>query len=90
MTRVLNAERREPVSGKRGLPSWFLHGYGAEMVPIMLGLAARLAESSLAPHTLFGAADAVPKTCAGAPWDSSGFSPIRGSEQFVGRGSRRA
>jgi len=63
MTRVLNAERREPVSGTTRSVVVFLHGYGANGADL-LGLADPLSEHL--PDTLFIAPDA-PEACAGAP-----------------------
>ncbi|UOA31777.1 Carboxylesterase 2 [Sulfitobacter sp. DSM 110093] len=63
MTRVLNAERREPVSGTTRSVVVFLHGYGANGADL-LGLADPLGEHL--PDTLFVAPDA-PEACAGAP-----------------------
>lgn len=63
MTRVLNAERREPVSGTTRSVVVFLHGYGANGADL-LGLADPLSEHL--PDTLFVAPDA-PEACASAP-----------------------
>ncbi|WP_027258954.1 MULTISPECIES: alpha/beta hydrolase [Leisingera] len=63
MTRVLNAGRKEPVSGDIRSIVVFLHGYGANGADL-LGLADPLAEHL--PDTLFVAPDA-PEACAGAP-----------------------
>ena len=63
MTRVLNAGRREPLSGSTHSVLVFLHGYGANGADL-LGLADPLAEHL--PDTLFVAPDA-PEDCAGAP-----------------------
>ncbi|MFY0679817.1 MAG: alpha/beta fold hydrolase [Thalassovita sp.] len=63
MTRVLQAERREPVSGITRSVVVFLHGYGANGADL-LGLADPLSEHL--PDTLFIAPDA-PENCAGAP-----------------------
>mgnify|MGYP003662888616 CR=1 FL=1 len=63
MTRVLNAERRAPLSGDVRSVVVFLHGYGANGADL-LGLADPLAEHL--PDTLFVAPDA-PEACAGAP-----------------------
>ena len=63
MTRVLNAERRAPVSGTTRSVVVFLHGYGANGADL-LGLADPLSEHL--PDTLFVAPDA-PEACAGAP-----------------------
>lgn len=63
MTRVLNAERREPVSGSVRSVVVFLHGYGANGADL-LGLADPLGEHL--PDTLFVAPDA-PETIPGMP-----------------------
>lgn len=63
MTRVLNAERRVPVSGDTRSVVVFLHGYGANGADL-LGLADPLSEHL--PDTLFVAPNA-PEDCAGAP-----------------------
>ncbi|MBQ4823140.1 alpha/beta fold hydrolase [Leisingera sp. M527] len=63
MTRVLNAGRKEPLSGDIRSIVVFLHGYGANGADL-LGLADPLAEHL--PDTLFVAPDA-PEACAGAP-----------------------
>jgi phospholipase/carboxylesterase len=63
MTRVLNAQRRAPVSGQTRSVVVFLHGYGANGADL-LGLADPLGEHL--PDTLFVAPDA-PESCAGAP-----------------------
>jgi phospholipase/carboxylesterase len=63
MTRVLNAERRAPVSGEVRSAVVFMHGYGANGADL-LGLADPLGEHL--PDTLFVAPDA-PEACAGAP-----------------------
>ncbi|NRB18538.1 MAG: alpha/beta fold hydrolase [Rhodobacteraceae bacterium] len=63
MTRVLTAERKEPLSGTTRSVVVFLHGYGANGADL-LGLADPLAEQL--PDTLFVAPDA-PERCAGAP-----------------------
>ena len=63
MTRVLNAERRAPISGEVRSVVVFLHGYGANGADL-LGLADPLGEHL--PDTLFVAPDA-PEDCAGAP-----------------------
>ena len=63
MTRVLNAERREPVSGETRSAVVFLHGYGANGADL-LGLADPLGEHL--PDTLFVAPDA-PETIPGMP-----------------------
>ena len=63
MTRVLQAGRKEPLSGETRSAVIFLHGYGANGADL-LGLADPLAEHL--PDTLFIAPDA-PEACAGAP-----------------------
>jgi len=63
MTRVLNAGRKEPLSGSTHSVVVFLHGYGANGADL-LGLADPLAEHL--PDTLFVAPDA-PEDCAGSP-----------------------
>lgn len=63
MTRVLNAGRKEPVSGETRSIVVFLHGYGANG-PDLLGLADPLAEHL--QDTLFVAPDA-PETVPGMP-----------------------
>ncbi len=63
MTRALQAQRREPLSGATRSCVIFLHGYGANAADLM-GLADPLAEHL--PDTLFIAPDA-PEACAGAP-----------------------
>jgi len=63
MTRVLSAQRREPVSGTTRSLVVFLHGYGANG-PDLLGLADPLGEHL--PDTLFVAPDA-PEQVAGMP-----------------------
>ncbi|WP_417471810.1 alpha/beta hydrolase [Leisingera sp.] len=63
MTRVLNAGRKEPVSGVARSIVVFLHGFGANGADL-LGLADPLAEHL--PDTLFVAPDA-PEACPGAP-----------------------
>ncbi|MEH6645616.1 alpha/beta hydrolase [Sulfitobacter sp.] len=63
MTRVLNSERREPLSGETHSVVVFLHGYGANGADL-LGLADPLAEHL--PDTLFVAPDA-PESVAGMP-----------------------
>lgn len=69
MTRVLNAERKEPVSGEIRSAVVFLHGYGANGADL-LGLADPLGEHL--PDTLFVAPDA-PEACAGAPFGFQWF-----------------
>ncbi len=63
MTRGLEAQRREPVSGETRSCVVFLHGYGANAADL-IGLADPLGEHL--PDTLFIAPDA-PETCIGAP-----------------------
>ena len=63
MTRVLNAGRKEPLSGSTHSVVVFLHGYGANGEDL-LGLADPFAEHL--PDTLFVAPDA-PEDCAGSP-----------------------
>jgi phospholipase/carboxylesterase len=63
MTRVLNSERREPLSGETRSVVVFLHGYGANGADL-LGLADPLGEHL--PDTLFVAPDA-PESVAGMP-----------------------
>ncbi|MCD9149994.1 alpha/beta hydrolase [Pseudophaeobacter flagellatus] len=63
MTRVLKAERKEPLSGVTRSIVVFLHGYGANGADL-LGLADPLGEHL--PDTLFVAPDA-PENCPGAP-----------------------
>lgn len=63
MTRALQAQRREPLSGETRSCVIFLHGYGANGADL-IGLADPLADHM--PDTLFIAPDA-PEACAGAP-----------------------
>ncbi|PUB19338.1 alpha/beta hydrolase [Yoonia sediminilitoris] len=63
MTRSLEAQRREPISGDLRSCVVFLHGYGANAADL-IGLADPLGEHM--PDTLFIAPDA-PEQCAGAP-----------------------
>jgi phospholipase/carboxylesterase len=63
MTRVLNAQRKAPLSGDVRSVVVFLHGYGANGADL-LGLADPL--GTHLPDTLFVAPDA-PESCAGAP-----------------------
>ncbi len=63
MTRVLNAGRKEPISGSTRSIVVFLHGYGANGADL-LGLADPLGEHL--PDTLFVAPDA-PETIPGMP-----------------------
>ncbi|MBR9765575.1 MAG: alpha/beta fold hydrolase, partial [Rhodobacteraceae bacterium] len=69
MTRVLNAERREALSGETRSAVVFLHGYGANGADL-LGLADPLAEHM--PDTLFIAPDA-PESVPGAPFGFQWF-----------------
>lgn len=69
MTRVLNAERKEPLSGETRSAVVFLHGYGANGADL-LGLADPLGEHL--PDTLFVGPDA-PEACAGAPFGFQWF-----------------
>ncbi|MFK7752443.1 MAG: alpha/beta hydrolase [Sedimentitalea sp.] len=89
MTRVLNAERRAPLSGTTRSVVVFLHGYGANGADL-LGLADPLGEHL--PDTLFVAPDA-PEACAGAPMGFQWF-PIpwidNSSEEEAMRGMAAA
>ena len=89
MTRVLNAERRAPLSGETRSVVVFLHGYGANGADL-LGLADPLGEHL--PDTLFVAPDA-PESCAGAPFGYQWF-PIpwsdKSSEEEAARGMQAA
>ncbi len=89
MTRVLNSERRAPVSGETRSAVVFLHGYGANGADL-LGLADPLGEHL--PDTLFVAPDA-PEACAGAPMGFQWF-PIpwidNSSEEEAARGMASA
>jgi phospholipase/carboxylesterase len=89
MTRVLNAERREPISGETRSVVVFLHGYGANGADL-LGLADPLGEHL--PDTLFIAPDA-PEACAGSPMGYQWF-PIpwidNSSEEEAERGMNSA
>jgi phospholipase/carboxylesterase len=89
MTRVLNAERREPISGETRSVVVFLHGYGANGADL-LGLADPLGEHL--PDTLFIAPDA-PEDCAGSPMGYQWF-PIpwidNSSEEEAERGMNSA
>ncbi|MFD1344772.1 alpha/beta hydrolase [Litorisediminicola beolgyonensis] len=69
MTRVLQAGRKEPLSGETRSVVVFLHGYGANGADL-LGLADPLGEHL--PDTLFVAPDA-PEACAGAPFGFQWF-----------------
>jgi phospholipase/carboxylesterase len=85
MTRVLTADRREPVSGETRSAVVFLHGYGANGADL-LGLADPLGEHL--PDTLFVAPDA-PETIPGMPMGLQWF-PIpwidNSSEEEAERG----
>ncbi len=89
MTRVLNSERREPVSGEMRSAVVFLHGYGANGADL-LGLADPLGEHL--PDTLFVAPDA-PESVAGMPNGYQWF-PIPwidgSSEEEAARGMAQA
>ncbi len=89
MTRVLNAGRKEPLSGDTRSIVVFLHGYGANGADL-LGLADPLGEHL--PDTLFVAPDA-PENCAGAPFGFQWF-PIPwidgSSEEEAERGMQAA
>ncbi|MDH5798668.1 MAG: alpha/beta fold hydrolase [Paracoccaceae bacterium] len=89
MTRVLQAGRKEPMSGETRSAVIFLHGYGANGADL-LGLADVLAEHL--PDTLFIAPDA-PENCAGAPFGFQWF-PIPwidgSSEEEAAQGLQRA
>ena len=89
MTRVLNAERRAPLSGETRSVVVFLHGYGANGADL-LGLADPLGEHL--PDTLFIAPDA-PESCTGAPFGYQWF-PIPwidgSSEEEAARGMQAA
>ena len=89
MTRVLTAQRREPVSGTTRSVVVFLHGYGANGADL-LGLADPLGEHL--PDTLFVAPDA-PEGVPGYPGGYQWF-PIPwidgSSEEESERGMRQA
>ncbi|MGC1495545.1 MAG: alpha/beta fold hydrolase [Sulfitobacter sp.] len=89
MTRVLNAQRRAPISGETRSIVVFLHGYGANGADL-LGLADPLGEHL--PDTLFVAPDA-PEACIGAPMGFQWF-PIpwidNSSEEESERGMMQA
>ncbi|TDE40690.1 alpha/beta hydrolase [Antarcticimicrobium sediminis] len=89
MTRVLNAGRKDPISGTTRSVVVFLHGYGANGADL-LGLADPLGEHL--PDTLFVAPDA-PESCAGAPFGFQWF-PIPwidgSSEEEAERGLQAA
>ena len=84
MTRVLNALRKEPVSGDTRSIVVFLHGYGANGADL-LGLADPLGEHL--PDTLFIAPDA-PEHCAGSPMGYQWF-PIPWIDGSSEEASRR-
>lgn len=69
MTRVLNAQRVGPKSGKARSAVIFVHGYGADGADL-LGLADPLAQ--YLPDTAFHAPDA-PEKCAGNPFGYQWF-----------------
>lgn len=89
MTRVLEAGKREALSGETRSAVVFLHGYGANGADL-LGLADPLAEHL--PDTMFVAPDA-PEACAGAPMGFQWF-PIPwidgSSEEEAAAGMHRA
>ena len=63
MTRILNAGRKEPISGQKKSALVFLHGYGANGADL-IGLAEPMSEHL--PNTLFVSPDA-PEICPGNP-----------------------
>ena len=89
MTRVLNAGRKEPVSGETRSVVVFLHGYGANGADL-LGIADVLGEHM--PDTLFVAPDA-PEQVPGAPFGFQWF-PIPwmdgSSQEAAEEGQRQA
>ncbi|MGR3394464.1 alpha/beta hydrolase [Pseudooceanicola nanhaiensis] len=89
MTRVLNAGRKEPVSGETRSVVVFLHGYGANGADL-LGIADVLGEHM--PDTLFVAPDA-PEQVPGAPFGFQWF-PIPwmdgSSQEAAEEGHRQA
>lgn len=89
MTRVLNAVRKEPISGDTRSMVVFLHGYGANGADL-LGLADPLGEHL--PDTLFVSPDA-PESLTGMPGGYQWF-PIPwidgSSEEEAERGMRAA
>lgn len=89
MTRVLQAGRKEPLSGSVRSAVIFLHGYGANGADL-LGLADPLSDHM--PDTLFLAPDA-PENCAGSPFGFQWF-PIPwidgSSEEEAAHGLARA
>lgn len=88
MTRVLQAGRKEPLSGEARSVVVFLHGYGANGADL-LGLADPLSEHL--PDTLFVSPDA-PEACAGAPMGFQWFPIpwIDGSSQEEAESGMRA
>lgn len=89
MTRVLQAGRKEPVSGEIRSAVVFLHGYGANGADL-LSIGNVLADHL--PDTLFVAPDA-PENCPGAPMGYQWF-PIPwidgSSQEEADRGMRQA
>jgi len=89
MTRALQAQRREPLSGETRSAVIFLHGYGANGADL-LSLADPLGEHM--PDTMFIAPDA-PEDCAGSPMGFQWF-PIpfidQSSEEDARAGMLRA
>ena len=83
MTRVLRAERVEPLSGETRSAVVFLHGYGANGKDL-IGLAEPLAEHM--PDTLFLSPDG-PEECVGSPLGLQWFPIpwIDGSSEEVAR-----
>ncbi len=69
MTRALQADKRDPLSGELRSAVVFLHGYGANGADL-LGLADPLAEHM--PDTMFIAPDA-PENCNGSPFGFQWF-----------------
>jgi phospholipase/carboxylesterase len=69
MTRALEAQRREAISGETRSCVVFLHGYGANAADL-IGLADPLAEHM--PDTMFISPDA-PEECLGAPMGRQWF-----------------
>ena len=69
MTRILNSERKDALSGSARSAVVFLHGYGANGADL-LGLADPLSEHL--PDTLFIAPDA-PESCIGSPFGFQWF-----------------
>jgi phospholipase/carboxylesterase len=89
MTRALQTERREPLSGEVRSAVIFLHGYGANGADL-IGIADVLGEHM--PDTLFLSPDA-PERCVGTPFGLQWF-PIPwidgSSEESAQDGLRRA